>query len=106
MKTRTVLDLLRDSIHEANAWRTRQARLRQAKEEAQHDTPPVRKQVAQEIMEQRQLKREQEKEQEKPAPTAPPPGSPLQPKNLLNLLKQTFSEWNEDKAPQLAAALA
>src|SRR5205085_1512641 len=66
----------------------------------------VRKQVAQEIMEQRQLQREQEKEQEKPAPTAPPPGSPLQPKNLLNLLKQTFSEWNEDKAPQLAAALA
>ncbi|MEO8393230.1 MAG: YihY/virulence factor BrkB family protein [Chloroflexota bacterium] len=27
-------------------------------------------------------------------------------KNIFNLLKETFQEWNEDKAPRLAAALA
>jgi membrane protein len=27
-------------------------------------------------------------------------------KNIFNLLKETFNEWNEDKAPRLAAALA
>ena len=27
-------------------------------------------------------------------------------KNIFNLLRETFNEWNEDKAPRLAAALA
>ena len=27
-------------------------------------------------------------------------------KTIFNLLKETFQEWNEDKAPRLAAALA
>src|SRR3954471_12559990 len=32
--------------------------------------------------------------------------STLRPANLFAILKQTFSEWSEDKAPQLGAALA
>lgn len=30
----------------------------------------------------------------------------MKPKNLLEIFKQTFKEWNEDKAPRLAAALS
>ena len=33
-------------------------------------------------------------------------GTSLNPKRLFNLLKQTFTEWSEDKAPMFAAALA
>jgi membrane protein len=43
--------------------------------------------------------------QKQPVPN-PPPGSPLQPRNLLYLLRTTVEQWNSDKAPQLAAALA
>ena len=30
----------------------------------------------------------------------------LNPSSIWRLLRQTFSEWSEDKAPQLGAALA
>jgi membrane protein len=110
MKTRTVLDLARDAIFEANQWRNRQRRRQQFRDEVRQYTSPVRSQLAHEIMEQREAQRQQAREQaeatSKQGADVSPEGGPLKPKNLLNLLKQTFSEWNEDRAPQLAAALA
>lgn len=89
MKTSDIVEVTHGTLAEANAWRLRQKRLAKARKEREA----------------------QEAAQKKNAPSkmpkaAAPQGSPIKPKNLLNLLKQTFTEWNEDKAPQLSAALA
>lgn len=97
----TVLGVFRDILVEANKWRAMNLRHKQAREATAANamqelkTPP--EPPGQSI--------EDTKTQKQPVPN-PPSGSPLQPKNLLYLLRTTFEEWNSDKAPQLAAALA
>src|SRR5579871_184981 len=89
MKTRDIVEIAQSTVAEANAWRARQKRLAQARKERE----------AREAA-------EEANQPHKVARKTAPKGSPLQLKNLLNLLKQTVAEWNEDKAPQLSAALA
>jgi membrane protein len=94
----TVLGIFRDILVEVNKWRAMNLRHRQAREA--HSPKAVRVVTPQEPPSQ-----PAEQTQKQPVPN-PPPGSPLQPRNLLYLLRNTIEQWNSDKAPQLAAALA
>jgi membrane protein len=102
-KVTTALQMVRDGLAEYRMWRLRRERAHRL---AEIQVNPAY------VEQQKRLTDEytRAKQAATPPPKQPaaesPPGSPLEPKNLLLLFRDTFNEWNMDKAPQLAAALA
>jgi len=106
MKPVTVLMLVRDTLKEANEWRSRGSKRHADK--AGKDAPgPVLRSGPQHSKEEiARLTKPSAAPEAQVNAVGPHSGSPLKPANLLALLKDTFADWNADRAPQLAAALA
>jgi membrane protein len=107
MKPVAILLLIRDIMLEANRWRSRSSKrhvddrsknnaprpaLRSGPQHSQAEiAPPTKPSAAPEAQ---------------ANAVGPHTGSPLKPANLFALLRNTLADWNADRAPQLAAALA
>ncbi len=106
MKPITVLMLLRDVLKEGNEWRRRGKRRHADKYGNDSPGPALRSGPQHSKQEMAQLTKPSATPAAKQQAVGPHTGPPLKPSNILGLLKDTFADWNADKAPQLAAALA